>query len=278
DLFPVWGDATELHQVLMNLCVNARDAMPKGGRLTLRAENLVTSRGDAPGEAPAQLAPGHYVVLAVTDTGSGIPDQVRARIFEPFFTTKSADKGTGLGLSTVANIVKKHHGLIQVESQAGQGTTFKIFLPAQHVQETEEVQPETPAPPPGHGELILVVDDEELVLELARTTLENFGYRVITARNGLEAIACFEPRKEEIKLVLTDNDMPVSDGQQAIQGIQRINSRVPIIVASGVQSDTQWFGRVNRDLMTVLGKPYGIDQLLLAVAALLEKSAPGARK
>ncbi|MGH7973052.1 MAG: ATP-binding protein [Limisphaerales bacterium] len=272
-LFTVWGDATELHQVLMNLCVNSRDAMPNGGRLVLKAENHVVSSDDIRPTTP-EVSPGQYVAISVTDTGGGIPDEIRARIFEPFFTTKSPDKGTGLGLSTVAQIVKKHHGVIQVESQAGKGTTFRIFLPAEQMRPIEEPQPDALALPAGRGELILVVDDEELVLALARTTLENYGYRVVTARNGLEAIACFEPRKNEVKLVLTDNDMPLSDGLQAVQAIQKINPGIPIIVASGVQSDTQWFSRVDRQRVTVMGKPYGVDQLLRAVAALLDGARP----
>jgi signal transduction histidine kinase/ActR/RegA family two-component response regulator len=268
DLFSVWGDATELHQVLMNLCVNARDAMPQGGRLSIKAQNIVLSAEQVK-QQPAASS-GRYVLLTVGDTGSGIPDEILARIFEPFFTTKTPEKGTGLGLSTVAEIIKKHKGFIEVESQLGKGTTFKIFLPAEQLKPTEEARPTPSQLPFGKGELILVVDDEEMILELAKTTLENYDYSVVTACNGLEAIGCFEARKEEIKLVLTDTDMPVSDGLQVLQAIQRIKPQIPIIVASGAQRDTQWFSRIETTRLTVLPKPYGVEQLLVAVGALLD--------
>ena len=267
DLLTVRGDATELHQVLMNLCVNARDAMPNGGRLVFDAHNVTVSAEQV--NTQVNVVPGQYVLVTVSDTGSGIPDEIRARIFEPFFTTKPPEKGTGLGLSTVASIVKKYKGFLEVESQVGCGTAFKLFLPAEQLKPVEEASA-IPAPLPlGKGEVILVVDDEEMILELAKTTLENYGYCVVTARNGLEAVACWEARKEEIRLVLTYTDMQLSDGQQLLQAIQKARPHIPIILASGVQQDTQWFTRIQTAHLTVLGKPYGVEQLLAAVDALV---------
>jgi two-component system cell cycle sensor histidine kinase/response regulator CckA len=272
DLLNVRGDATELHQILMNLCVNARDAMANGGRLVLGAHNLTLSAEQV--KAQGTVVPGQYVLLTVSDTGSGIPEEIRARIFEPFFTTKPPEKGTGLGLSTVASIIKKYQGFLEVASQVGCGTTFKLFLPAEELKSAEEASA-IPAPLPfGKGELILVVDDEEMILELAKTTLETYGYCVVTARNGLEAIACWEARREEIRLVLTDTDMPISGGQEVLQTIQRSQPQIPIILASGVQQDTQWFARIQTSHLTILGKPYGVEQLLTAVNALLNGPSP----
>ncbi len=270
DLWKVEGDSTEMHQVLMNLCVNARDAMPGGGQLTLSAANTEIS-AEAALPHPEAI-PGRHLVLTVADTGSGIPPELCTRIFEPFFTTKSPDKGTGLGLSTVAQIVKRHKGFVQVQSDLGQGTQFKIFLPAAEFAEPAESPATEPILPTGQGELILVVDDEQVVLELAKTTLENYGYRVLTVPNGLEAITCFEAHKKDIELVITDTDMPFLNGRNAIKAIQKINPNVPIIMASGTKNDTEVFNRMDSTQIMALPKPYGVDQLIKCVAKALKHS------
>ncbi|MGH7994447.1 MAG: ATP-binding protein, partial [Limisphaerales bacterium] len=184
ELWNVSGDATELYQVLLNLCVNARDAMPQGGELTLTVGNLTLSEKIK--SEFADVPPGSYVVLTVADTGAGIPPEVRPRIFEPLFTTKAPDKGTGLGLSTVAGIVKKHDGFIQVHTESGKGTEFKIFLPASKAPETDRRTETGKALPVGHGELVLLMDDEATVRQLTQSALQNHGYRVLTAMSGLD--------------------------------------------------------------------------------------------
>lgn len=264
DLWDANGDSTEIHQVLMNLCVNARDAMPEGGRLLLRAENLSSVHG-----VETESRPANYVLLTILDTGTGIPPELRSRIFEPFFTTKEPGKGTGLGLSTVSTIVKRHKGFVELDSAPGNGTSFKIYLPAGvRAPETND-EAKTSDHPLGNGELILLADDEQMVLELARTTLENYGYRILTAANGLEAVAVFEAHRAEIQLILIDTGMPFLDGFAAIRQIRRFNPLIPIILASATKMDTERFIKSGIAGLQRLNKPYGMAQLLEGVAAAL---------
>lgn len=275
-LWPIQGDATELHQVLMNLCVNARDAMTTGGNLTFSARNQVLTPEDV--RPDEKIEPGNFVVLSVADTGSGIPPAILPRIFEPFFTTKAPEKGTGLGLSTVAIIVRRHRGTIRVESKLGAGTEFKIFLPAEAVAQAAEPALPVRLPRAGQGELILIVDDEQLVIELARTALENYGYRVLTAPNGLDAIACFEAHRNEIKLLLTDTDMPLVNGIDSIRAMQKIRPDIPIIVASGGRRDTELLEKADIGRITTLGKPYQVDELLHAIENALHRKPPASKR
>jgi two-component system cell cycle sensor histidine kinase/response regulator CckA len=233
----------------------------------LSAENVTLSADVA--RAHPNAHPGPHLVVSVRDTGMGIEPDLLTRIFEPFFTTKGPDKGTGLGLSTVANIIKRHHGFIEVQSKPGQGTEFKLFLPASASAQPEDTQPAVKVLPAGRGELILVVDDEQSVLELVKTTLQNYGYRVLTATNGLEAIACFESHKHEIRLLLTDTDMPFLDGVGAISAIKRIEPTIPIIIASGSKQNTEHLRRIEPTQHIRLNKPYGMEQLLDGVARAL---------
>jgi len=267
ELWNTSGDSTELHQVLMNLCVNARDAMPQGGQLLLSAENVELT-GDQV-QAHPDSRPGEHILISVSDTGMGMSPEIVGRIFEPFFTTKTPDKGTGLGLSTVANVIKRHNGFLEVQSEPGKGTTFRIFLPAVESKSDEEPKPKLTALPTGHGELILVVDDEQMVLELAKTTLETYGYRVVAAHNGLEAIAYFEAHRDEVQLLITDTDMPFLNGIDAVHALQRIKSDLPIIIASGLQRETEHFRKIETSRVTTLSKPYGVEQLLEMVARTL---------
>lgn len=269
-LWNVSGDTTELYQVLLNLCVNARDAMPRGGELTLNVENLTLS-----GETKSVFAtvpPGDYVVLAVADTGTGIPPEVLPRIFEPLFTTKAPDKGTGLGLSTVAGIVKNHGGFIQVHTEAGQGTEFRIYLPASKSVETSRSNEAEKVLPTGHGELILLMDDEATVRQLTQTTLQNYGYRVVTAKSGLDGMTVFEEYKDEIKVLVSDTDMPVLDGIAAIRAIQKLKSEIPVIITSGAERDKDQLKRIDTTHLTILEKPYTVEQILNAVAKGLNQS------
>jgi signal transduction histidine kinase/CheY-like chemotaxis protein len=268
DLWPVAGNATELQQILMNLCVNARDAMPNGGTLVLSGENFELVKGSAPEDA--SLAPRRYVVLSVSDTGIGIPPEHRARIFEPFFTTKTPENGTGLGLSTVATVVRNHKGLIKLQTEVGKGTEFRIYMPAADIAHRNGAKQKETTLPTGQGEMILLADDELVVLELAKTTLENYGYRVLTATNGLEAIAGFETHKNEIALVVIDTDMPFLDGIGAIRAMRKIASGVNVILASASKSDTVLLQREDLAQLSQLNKPYGVEELLHAVAASLK--------
>jgi two-component system, cell cycle sensor histidine kinase and response regulator CckA len=268
ELWQIQGDATELHQVLLNLCVNARDAMPNQGQLTISAQNV---RLDQESASRIHGAPGPHVMLSVADTGSGIPADVLPRMFEPFFTTKLPDKGTGLGLSTVASIVKHHGGCIDIKTELGNGTEFKIFLPAiETAAEELEENVQKPTLPVGHGELILVIEDEEAICELTKTTLENYGYRVITARNGIEGIARFEEHKHEVRVLVTDTDMPYMDGIGSINAIKSLKPDIPVIIASGSKRDTEQTQKMDTEHTTNLGKPFSAEQLLIAVGMAIQ--------
>jgi two-component system cell cycle sensor histidine kinase/response regulator CckA len=199
------------------------------------------------------------------------------RIFEPFFTTKSPDKGTGLGLSTVNNIIRHHNGHLQVQSEPGKGTRFRIYLPATAATETHAADADTAILPGGKGELILVVDDEQAVRELTKTTLENYGYRVVTAANGFIGITCFEQYMHEIMVVVSDTDMPFSNGLAAIRSMQQLKPDVHIIIASGGKQETEFFRRVDRAHLTELPKPYTVEQLLNAVAEAIKASGQEAQ-
>ncbi|MCI0721285.1 MAG: PAS domain S-box protein, partial [Acidobacteria bacterium] len=232
DLATINGDPTQLHQVLMNLCVNARDAMPQGGVLTIAAENVDLDEHYT--RMNPEAKPGPYVLITVTDTGIGIPHKILDRIFDPFFTTKEQGEGTGLGLSTVLGIVKNHGGFINVYSEPGKGTQFSIYLASiasEHLAQDASVTPNLLA---GHNEMILVVDDEEAVRETVRTTLEAFGYRVLTACDGPEAVALYVMHKEDIEAVLIDMMMPLMDGLATTRVLQRINPEVKVILSSGL--------------------------------------------
>ncbi|HWV98612.1 MAG TPA: ATP-binding protein [Candidatus Acidoferrum sp.] len=273
DLWNVEGDATELHQVLMNLCVNARDAMPEGGQLTLKAENVPSSTEQA---SPSDARSGPHVVLTVADTGTGIPPELRARIFEPFFTTKAQGKGTGLGLSTVANLIKRHKGFLELDSELGKGTEFRLYLPATPSVGPVQTESKEMLLPVGHGEIILLADDEQMVLELAKTTLENYGYAVLIAADGLEAIARFEAHKNKINLLVIDCDMPFLDGMSAVRAIRKMTPNIPVIMASATRNDTEQVSRADLGHIATLSKPYGIEQLLTGVAKALTNSKPAA--
>jgi len=262
DLGVVQGDPTQLHQVLLNLCVNARDAMPGGGTLTLAASNLMLDEQYAGMNIEARLGP--HVRIVVADNGTGMPPEVLERIFEPFFTTKELGKGTGLGLSTSIAIIKGHGGFVRVESQEGLGAQFHVYLPAQVAAGAEAVEVAPVQLPCGHGELVLVIDDEAAVRDITRDTLEAFGYRVVLAANGVEATSIYVARQQEIAVVLTDMMMPLMDGPMTIQVLLRLNPQARIIAASGLKDKP-----LNPGVKHFIPKPYTAETLLHALRDVL---------
>ena len=271
DLWTVMGDATQLHQVLLNLCVNARDAMPDGGTLTLSAENIVLDAQYAGLNVEAK--PGPYVFLQVEDSGTGMSPELMEKIFDPFFTTKEVGKGTGLGLSTSLAIVRSHGGFIRVYSEPGKGATFKVYLPAQTESSPAAAAEQAAEMPRGHGELILVVDDESAVREVTQLTLEAFGYRVLTAADGVEAVAIYARRGEEIALVLTDMMMPVMDGPSTILVLRKMNPAVRIIGASGLTANGHVVQADSLGVRHFLPKPFTAETLLKALKKVLSAEA-----
>jgi two-component system, cell cycle sensor histidine kinase and response regulator CckA len=257
-LWTVSGNTTQLHQVLMNLCVNARDAMPDGGTIIISAENFFIDENYAKMNIEASV--GNYVLITVSDRGIGIPPGIIDRIFEPFFTTKELGKGTGLGLSTVLGIIKSHGGFVNVYSEPGKGSKFQVYIPAQQIPETLE-EPETDLPT-GNGELILVVDDEVSIRDVTKTSLESYNYKAITACDGIEAIALYAEHRDEISVVLTDMIMPAMDGITTIRTLQKINPAVKIIAVSGLLSSDKVNAVNEIGVQAFLPKPYTAKQLL----------------
>ncbi|MDM9381385.1 response regulator [Chlorogloeopsis sp. ULAP01] len=265
NLWTVCGDSTQLHQVLMNLCVNARDAMPGGGILTITAENLVIDENYARMHLEAKV--GSYAVITISDNGVGIPPEILERIFEPFFTTKELGKGTGLGLSTVIGIVKSHGGFVNVYSEVGHGTSFKIYLPAAQETETELVQELEPLA--GKGELIMVVDDEPAIQEITKASLEAYNYQTLIASDGIEAIALYAQNRNKISVVLMDMMLPSLDGITAIRTLQKINPSVKIVATSGLMSNSKLAEAATFGAKTFLSKPYTVKELLLTLQKVL---------
>jgi two-component system, cell cycle sensor histidine kinase and response regulator CckA len=266
NLEAIRGDATQLHQVLLNLCVNARDAMPNGGILTLEAENTEIDATYA--SAIPDAKPGRYVVWRVTDTGTGIPPEILERIFEPFFSTKGPEKGTGLGLSTVIGIVKSHGGFAQIYSVPGQGSTFAIYLPAD-----KPCDPESSAPPSsgtdfrGRGETILVVDDEANVREAVRAVLTSLNFKVAMAANGTEALVQAAEKRAELRAVITDQHMPGIDGLTLARVLKGMLPEVAIIVASGRIEEQEKKQFKTLGITAVLDKPFTQKKLEEALRA-----------
>jgi len=272
DLWPVTGDPSQLHQVLLNLAVNARDAMPEGGTLTLAATNVTI---DAQFAGMSQDAkPGPYVLLQVSDSGVGIPPALRDRIFDPFFTTKKPGKGTGIGLATVHTIVRSHGGFLNVESEVGHGAIFKAYLPTDPtLQNTASVPPFPTQLARGRDELILVVDDEAAIREVTQHTLEVYGYRVMTASDGAEAVALYAQHAPAISAVLTDMMMPIMDGAATIQVLLRINPAIRIIAASGIDSGQNVGKASNAGVHDFLLKPYTAQTLLHLLRTVIDRPA-----
>ncbi|MGE0862810.1 MAG: ATP-binding protein [Vicinamibacterales bacterium] len=261
----VVGDPTQLHQVLLNLCVNARDAMPAGGQLTIAA-------GVAWVEGPIglELPPGRYVKIEVRDTGSGIPAAIADKIFDPFFTTKEPGKGTGLGLSTSLTIVKSHGGQIRAVSEPGRGACFDVYLPAGAGAGSGPLIGAPALPHDGRGQIVLVVDDEAAIRTIAQRTLESAGYRVLLARDGAEAVSTFGANHRTIAAVMLDMTMPVMAGVPAIHAMARIDPTVPIIAVSGISGNEQPAREASAQVKLFLPKPFTTDTFLKALQQVLE--------
>ncbi len=271
DLWLIHGDPTQLHQVILNLCVNARDAISEEGKIVITAENVEIDEAFAAMNPDA--AAGKYVSIEVKDFGIGIPIEVMDRIFDPFFTTKSVGKGSGLGLSTSLTIIKSHGGFIRAESRPGEGSRFKIYLPARPEAVGSTPPSETPGLPRGRGETVLVVDDEPSIREVTRQTLETYGYRVLLAADGDEAISLYTTRRLEIEVVITDMMMPGMDGQATIQRLMEINPSVKVIATSGVHANQELVESNGRRPHRFLEKPYATDELLKCLKEITENMA-----
>lgn len=265
NLWIVSGDSTQIHQVLMNLCVNARDAMPNGGSLSISAKNLYIDENYARMNLEAKVGP--YIVITIGDSGVGISEENLDRIFEPFFTTKEVGQGTGLGLSTVLGIVKSHGGFINVYSEMNVGTHFQVYLPAVEGLETHSV--DEPKVLTAHGEMILIVDDEPAIQEITKTSLETHNYKAIVASDGIEAIAVYAKHMDQVSVVLMDLMLPSLDGVTAIRTLKKINPDVKIIATSGLISSNKLEAVASTGVTTFLPKPYTINELLLTLQKVM---------
>lgn len=266
----IHADAGQFQQLMMNLCINARDAMPDGGALLIKSEDVVLSRRYC--DVNPGVEPGRYLALTVSDTGTGMPPEVMDHIFEPFYTTKGIGKGTGLGLSMVYGLVQQHHGIIRVYSELGQGTTFKIYLPTvdsdQQLSRVEEA-----APCRGGTETLLVADDEPQVHSVYVRVLERAGYRLLTARDGREAWDVFQAHQDEIDLLLLDVMMPHQTGREVHRRVQLARPELPVIFCSGYDSETAHVDFAENDGHPFLQKPFDPDVLLRMIRQVLDQEA-----
>lgn len=272
DLEMIKADPTQIHQVLMNLCINARDAMPTGGSLTLRAKNIVLDEAYARTHLEAKA--GSFVMLTVSDSGVGMTEETIKRIFDPFFTTKEIGKGTGLGLSTSQSIIKSLDGFINVYSEPGKGTQFTVYVPIFEAEKTESVSGAAAQFPKGGGEMILVVDDEVNIREITTATLLKFGYEVLTATDGADALAVYSQNSAKISLVLTDLTMPVLDGKTLITTLRKIDPQLKIIAMSGLMNAEQIKELKDLQVTNYLSKPFSAEMLLNALAVILNEKKP----
>ncbi len=270
-------DQTQLHQALLNLCVNARDAITDAaagsmGRGEIRIQTSLVSNGEVKKRFSEASVP-EYACIAVSDTGKGMDEETKQKIFEPFFTTKERGKGTGLGLSVVYGIIESHHGHIEVESEIGHGTTFRLYLPVTTALATPAVPAEDGVPRDVRGqETILLVEDEQNLLGLMRTALEREGYTVLTAMDGLSTIKTFSLNKEKIALVVTDLDLPKLDGAVVFTSMKDIDPNVKIILASGYLEPNMKSNLLRSGAKEFIQKPYSTNLVLRKIREVLDGS------
>jgi CheY-like chemotaxis protein len=267
-LAPVQVEPAQLEQVILNLAVNARDAMGGGGIFTIATRNVKLAPDD-PNRPGVALPDGDYVMLSFRDTGHGMSPATLKRIFEPFFTTKAPGKGTGLGLSVVQNIVRSFGGEIRVESAAGKGTVFDVFLPT-----TDKPLPsaavDVTKPARGGRETILLVEDEEVIREMAQLTLEGKGYRVLGAADGSSALAKYRESWQTINLVIADMVMPQMSGAELFSHMKEINPGVRVVVSSGYSHDQEGQRMLQHGCLGYLQKPYAPETLCQLVRSVLD--------
>lgn len=267
DLPAINADPTQMEQVVMNLAINARDAMPEGGRLIIKTENVILDEHYCKTHPEAML--GRHVLLSVSDTGKGMHKETMKHVFEPFFTTKGPGEGTGLGLAMVYGIVKQHSGHIVCHSVPGEGTTFDTYFPA--LVSEEEAKETTPRPPwRGGSETVLIVDDEELIRELCSTILTKAGYKAIAVSNGKEAVEAYQARKDEISLVILDLIMPTMGGRQCLERLLEFDPSVKVIIASGYSAEDETRAALASGAKGFVNKPYNIRQVLDVVRSVLD--------
>lgn len=271
-LWPILGDPTQLRQVILNLCLNARDAMPDGGVLLIEARNVRLTEADAKRLLGAK--PIDYVMLSVSDSGAGLPPEVMDKIFEPFFTIKTGSRGAGLGLSTAFSIVKGHWGLVDVNSELGKGTTFNVYLPAARNAGVASAGATPPERLMGKNELILLVDDEVGITEIAASVLSNYDYRVMTANTGMEAIALCTAQREHIDLALVDMMMPELDGPATIRALRKLQPDLRFVMITGLHEGEKTNARFGDEPVTFLIKPFSIEQLTETVKTALASPVP----
>jgi PAS domain S-box-containing protein len=267
-LWPVQADPSQMNQVLMNLCLNARDAMPEGGKLILEVGNVTLD--DAQARRHLDARPGEFVQLCVSDTGHGIPPEVQPRIFDPFFTTKEPGKGTGLGLAMVFGIIKQHQGWIECESEIGKGTRFAIYLPRSQEPVLATATPSLAATPGGGDETILLVDDEAIIRNLGRTILQRYGYKVLLAEDGQDALDVYRRRKGEIDLVILDLTMPRLSGRDTLRQLLEMDPRVRMLFSSGYSAE-QVTGPERDGVLGFVNKPYRPQELARQVRAVRDR-------
>ena len=275
NLWPIRGDPTHLHQILLNLCINARDAMPSGGTLRITAENQTIDEHYA--AQNVETKPGPYILLKVADTGHGIPRDIMDKIFDPFFTTKEVGKGTGLGLATVMGIIKSHGGVISVSSEIGKGTSFNILLPALPGAAAPEEDGPRQILPKGEGETVLVVDDEPGILAATVQLLRTQNYQVLVASDGAEALAVFSKNRDRVQVILTDVMMPEMDGLSLARVVRKISPNLTIIASSGLERDARFEELRALGVNTFLTKPYSAEKLLKILRQVLAKQPAPAK-
>ena len=265
----VAADPTQIHQVLMNVCLNGRDAMPDGGSLRIVVQNVHIDANYARLNPEAEAR--GYVELTVEDSGSGMSEETLKRVFDPFFTSKALGHGTGLGLSTALTIVKSHGGFMTVYSELGRGTRFSINLPAMEDQVETTVAETASLYPRGNGELVLLVDDEENILQISTATLESFGYRTVSAADGAKGLEIYKQMPNEIALIVTDMSMPNMDGPSMIRALREIDPRIKIIGMSGLMNAEQTAELQTLDVAALLTKPFSTEKILTSIADVLAK-------
>ncbi|MBU2551647.1 MAG: response regulator [Proteobacteria bacterium] len=269
DLWTVLADPVQVEQLVLNLGSNAADAMPDGGRLVIETQNITVGEEYAQNHLGA--TPGGYVLLSVSDKGHGMDQETLAHIFDPFFTTKDIGKGTGLGLASVYGIVKGHGGYIMCYSEPGQGTTFKIYLPALEQGEKGKSVEESEKLMTGGTETILIVDDDESIRDFANNALQRFGYQVMTASNGREGLQTYSDKKDEIDLVILDIGMPVMGGHQCLVELRKVNPWAKVLMASGYSIDGHAGQAMESGAIGFISKPYQVKELLSRVRTAMDE-------